>query len=140
MVRMDMYCIKRPSDELINGEITRLGELLDTHEARYNLKLMIANLVSEKSEQAKTCLNYYEMCVDFLKCKRRFWSQYRDKSMDKKALDILQDKMDLWFQSSWNYLGMENVKEQSKTAKEEFKLFKLMYETTPNKRRRKKKK
>ena len=132
--------IIRPSDETINDEITRLGELLDTHEARYNLKLMIANIVPEKSIQVKTCLNYYEMCVDFLKCKRRFWSQYRDKSMDKNALDILQDKMDLWLQSSWNYLGMEEVEQQSKTSKEEFQLFKLMYNTSPKKTRRKKKK
>lgn len=131
--------ITRPSDEVINGEITRLGQILDRHQIRYLTKITIASMIPDKSK-SKTCLGYYEICIDYVKCKRRFWSQYRDKSMDKNALDIIQDKMDLWLQKAWEYLGMEQIEKDSKDAKEEFQLFKLMYESTPKKTRRKKKK
>jgi len=139
MVRIVRMSITRPSDEIINGEITRLGEILDSHQMRYLTKITIASMIPDKSK-SKTCLGYYEICIDYVKCKRRFWSQYRDKSMDKNALDIIQDKMDLWLQKAWEYLGMEQIEKDSKDAKEEFQLFKLMYESTPKKTRRKKKK
>jgi len=139
MVRIVRMSITRPSDEVINGEITRLGQILDRHQIRYLTKITIASMIPDKSK-SKTCLGYYEISIDYLKCKRRFWSQYRDKSMDKNALDIIQDKMDLWLQKAWEYLGMEQIEKDSKDAKEEFQLFKLMYESTPKKTRRKKKK
>ncbi len=139
MVRIVRMSITRPSDEVINGEITRLGQILDRHQIRYLTKITIASMIPDKSK-SKTCLGYYEICIDYVKCKRRFWSQYRDKSMDKNALDIIQDKMDLWLQKAWEYLGMEQIEKDSKDAKEEFQLFKLMYESTPKKTRRKKKK
>ena len=139
MVRIVRMSITRPSDESINGEITRLGKILDSQQIRYLTKITIASMIGDKSK-SKTCLEYYEISIDYIKSKRRFWSQYRDKSMDKNALDIIQDKMDLWLQKAWEYLGMEQIEKDSKDAKEEFQLFKLMYESTPKKTRRKKKK
>ena len=53
---------------------------------------------------------------------------------------MIQEKLDLWLDIRWKYLGMENVKEQSENAKEEFIIFKLIYQNTPKKVRRKNKK
>ena len=133
------YRFNRLSNENINQEITRLGELLDKQETTYQLKLFMSNLVPTKSKQAKECLSYYEILIDFLKYKRRFWSQHRDNSMDKNALDMIQEKLDLWLDIRWKYLGMKYVKEESADAKEEFIIFKLIYQNTPKKVRRTKK-
>jgi uncharacterized protein YutD len=89
------------------------------------------------SKQYTLAKEYHETNIKYLKTKRRFWSQHRDNSMDKNALEKLQEDMADWITNGWAYLGMENHKQQNKDIKEEFIMFKLMFENTPKKERRK---
>ena len=124
-----------------NMEIKRLGELLVDTETRWATKKFMGSLVNmeENPTDAYTkCKKYYETGIEYIKAKRKFWSQFRDKSMDKNALDNIQGLMDEWFVNGLDYLGQENIKERSKEIKEEFKLFKQLFTMCPKKERRKK--
>jgi len=124
-----------------NMEIKRLGELLVDTEARWATKKFIgslANMEQNPSEQYTKCKKYYETGIEYIKAKRKFWSQFRDKSMDKNALDNIQGLMDDWFTNGLDYLGQENIRERSKEMKDEFQLFKLLFTMCPKKQRRKK--
>jgi hypothetical protein len=124
-----------------NMEIGRLGQLLVDTEATWATKKFMGSLVNMEqnpSEQYTKCKKYYETGIEYIKAKRKFWSQFRDKSMDKNALDNIQGLMDEWFTNGLDYLGQENIRERSKTIKDEFQLFKLLFTMCPKKDRRKK--
>jgi len=148
------YRFNRLSDAAINGEIKRLGDLLEMVEDRWNQRqtlwkhrriiemLLNANAEGIPTSTSKYTLakNFYETNIKYLKTKRRFWSQHRDNSMDKDALEKLQEEMAEWITNGWAYLGMEEHEEQNENVKEEFQMFKLMFENTPKKQKRKKNK
>ncbi len=138
-----MYRFNRLSDVLINGEIQRLGNLLEAQENLWRRRQIIEMLKPIKSttnENFTAAKNFHETNIKYLKTKRRFWSQHRDNSMDKNALEKLQEEMAEWITNGWSYLGMEEHEEQNENVKEEFQMFKLMFENTPKKQKRKKNK
>jgi hypothetical protein len=138
-----MYRFNRLSDVLINGEIQRLGNLLEAQENLWRRRQIIEMLKPIKSttnENFTAAKNFHETNIKYLKTKRRFWSQHRDNSMDKDALEKLQEEMAEWITNGWSYLGMEEHEEQNENVKEEFQMFKLMFENTPKKQKRKKNK
>lgn len=129
-----LMSINRPSRETMNGEITRLGELLGTTERNWEMKKFIgslANMEETPSEQYTKCKNYYISAIHHLKQKICFWTQYRESSFDEDALVKIQESLDEWITNGWNYLGMEGHRAEAENAKEESQLFRLMYETTP---------
>jgi hypothetical protein len=137
------YRFNRHTDATINGEIKRLGALLEREEDVWRRKLLIGMLVNMEenpSEQYTLAKKYHETNIKYLKTKRKFWSQHRDNSMDKNALEKLQEDMSDWITTGWAYLGMEEHEQQNKDIKEEFVMFKLMFENTPKKEKRKKNK
>ncbi len=132
------YRFNRLSDTAINGEIKRLGNLLEAEENLW-IRKQIIELI-QPNERFTLAKNYHETASKYLKTKRRFWSQHRDNSMDKDALEKLQEEMADWITNGWAYLGMEEHEEQSEDVKQEFQMFKLMFENTPKKQKRKKNK
>jgi|TARA_R110000744_G_scaffold11660_1_gene35313 hypothetical protein len=135
--------LTRPADAIINGEIQRLGVLLEQHEQKWEVKKFMGSLVNMEENPSKDytlAKEYHETNIRYIKTKRRFWSQYRDNSMDKNALDKLQEDMTDWITNVWAYLGMSQHEEQNKRIKEEFKLFKLIFENAPKKEKRKRNK
>mgnify|MGYP003630936706 FL=1 len=138
------YRFNRPTDETINAEITRLGGVLERHELQWESKRLHGEmgkvLTGEYPDSFKVCEDYYSSGISYLKTKRRFWSQHRDNSMDKNGLEKLQEGMDEWLTNGWAYFGMEHYREETENIKEEFQMFKLMFENTPKKEARKRKK
>ena len=132
------YRFNRLSDTAINGEIKRLGNLLEAEEKLW-IKRQIIELI-QPNERFTLAKNFHETNIKYLKTKRRFWSQHRDNSMDKDALEKLQEDMSEWITNGWAYLGMEEHEEQNEDIKKEFQMFKLMFENTPKKQKRKKNK
>jgi len=141
-----MYRFTRLPDAAINQEIKRLGNLLEAQENLWIRKQtgmivsLIAGIKSPSKDTFTLAKNFHETNIKYLKTKRRFWSQHRDNSMDKDALEKLQEEMAEWITNGWAYLGMEEHEEQNENVKEEFQMFKLMFENTPKKQKRKKNK
>jgi len=135
--------VQMANTEMINQEIKRISELLEKQELHWETQKLIgslANMEENPSPQYTICKKYYTTAIEYLKVKRKFWSQFRDRSMDKNALDNIQGLMDDWYRYSLDYLGQEDIINSSKLAKEEFQMFKAMYNYCPKKQRRKNKK
>ena len=84
-------------------------------------------------EKEKDTNNYYEKTVIWLDTKIKAWGQVLNKRKDKNMLDKINEAMDEWLQASWIYFGQGNIVEESKTAKEEYEVFKIVLGLTKNK-------
>ena len=131
------------ADSIIDNEIMRISGLRDnamkTYEDKKQIMMLFKIIGQDKSDTARYCDEYYQALFKFLNQKILFFNQYKNKKFDKDMLIKLQEYMDEWLNSGWNYLGQENIEADSKNAKDEFEFFKTIitaYETKNKKTRR----
>ena len=127
----------------IDNEIKRLIGLRENAMKTYQEKKQIMKVFiiigQDKSDTAKYCDEYYLALSKFLDQKIRFFGQYKNKQFDKDMLIKLQEYMDEWLNSGWNYLGQDKIETDSENAKDEFQFFKTIitaYEIKNKKTRR----
>lgn len=131
-------------ETLWQQEIARLEILkkkkLDEYDRKTNF-INIMCMMAEQTEHKKTAteiafVNNHNAVIKWLDVKIKAWNQLINKSKDKKLIDEINVALDEWLQASWHYLGQENIKEDSKNAKDEFEMFKRLLAITPNKKTR----
>ena len=61
------------------------------------------------------------------------WNQFINYAKDENMLDRINESMDNWLQKGWLYFGQEHIQSESKNAMDEFKMFKFMMTSIPNK-------
>jgi len=122
-------------DTSIDTEISRLNKLLEEskmdQDFKNNLSVLFQVLTDEDNDNIKYQKQYYIDLIKYLESKILFWTQLKSGSFDKKLLPLLQETMDDWLNSAWNYMGMESIKEDSEYAKQEFEFLKNMITTLP---------
>lgn len=113
-------------------EIARLEKLRedarDTNMSK-SLRLMMlvrlgAGLTDEDDKKNDVMCEYYRSVDAHLTHKIKVWEQIEVRLVDANLLDKLNETMTEWLEASWAYFGMENVREESDGAMEEYKMFK----------------
>jgi hypothetical protein len=121
-------------------EVSRLSALRRDNKINVESKLATCELVCrmfpncelpEELKLKKEALkNWGDMTYKFMTYKILLWTALakQDIKMWKKFYSDakINEYIDEWIQSSWEYLGMENIEEDTKTIKEEFHFFKLI--------------
>jgi hypothetical protein len=123
-----------PKQQTIKQEIQRLKNLHEKMVEDNALKIMMAKLVAPQSEMAKKVIDYYDALENHMKMKVRFWQSVMIERIPENMLDDLNETMDEWLRCGWDYLGMENIKADSQSAKDEFLFFKAMCENYKEKK------
>ena len=80
----------------------------------------------EKKIEAHT--KQFQATKSFTELKISFWKQYLTKKVRPTMLEELNAALTEWLEASWEYFGQENIKEDSENAKDEYKMFKQMFE------------
>jgi len=130
----------------INCEITRLETLRKSQSDAGEVKLMPINLfemlglLTDELKQKKKVVETYYKCSDaHLAHKIKFWTQYLTGEMEAHMLTKMNETMLEWIEASWEYFGQADIKKQSDQVKEEFNMFKVMFERCKIKEQAKKK-
>jgi len=134
----------------IDDEIARIIKLkqnmLITRESRLK-QIKIAQTMTEllynkvemkiykdKIAETKLLINaHYDTTQRWCDIKIKAWGQIFDNRKDKNMLDKINEAMDDWLQSSWAYFGQADIIEESKNAKDEYEMFKIILATVKNK-------
>ena len=143
---------------MIDDEVARIIELkqkmLITRRSRLN-HIKIANLMFERlntigpcpphkeaqmkdykdkiDNQRRLIIAHYDTTQRWCDVKIKAWDQILNNSKDKNMLDKINEAMDEWLQASWAYLGQADIIEESKNAKDEYDMFKIILATVKNK-------
>ena len=131
-----------PFMKLISYEITRLVALREEAIETRNVKLEVMRLLQAMgggaiSERIDDCEAYYKISEKYLNQKLRFWGQMKNGMMDANMLVTLQEMLTEWLEAGWKYLGMDNIKSDSKNAKDEYEMMKKVCLNTPVKPKKK---
>ena len=119
----------------IDGEIARLETLRKSHidvgkETLVPMMLLetMGLLTDEQTQRYKVRKTFY-MCTDVhLVHKIKFWKQYQTREMEANMLTKMNETMTEWIEAGWEFLGQADIKEKSEDAKEEYNMFKVMFE------------
>ena len=76
---------------------------------------------------------YNKKTIYFLNVKITIWRQIIERAKNPKMLDIFNEAFDEFLQAGWEYLGQDLIELQTKEAKEEYKMFKLLLSQIPDK-------
>jgi hypothetical protein len=79
---------------------------------------------------------YNKKTIYFLNVKITIWTQIIERAKNPNMLDIFNDAFNEFLQAGWEYLGQEQIELQSKEAKEEYKMFKLLLSQIPDKKKK----
>jgi len=115
-----------------------LNKTTDSYTAE-KLFLLVATpkLTDEQKKLALVKCEWRRATLNFTRTKIRAWEQLYNNAKDPHLLDQLNEHMDEWLQTSWAFLGQENIKEQSEDAKAEFEMFKTLLYLTDDKPKKK---
>jgi len=128
-------------------EINRLRDLKARQTATINTRrlmrgmasVMNAELFKDNPEQ-KALMDiqdkYYKKVAYLLDIKITIWTQIIERAKNPKMLDIFNEAFDEFLQASWSYMGQENIEEETKDAKDEYKMFKLLLSQIPDKKKK----
>jgi len=130
----------------INCEITRLETLRKSQSDDWEAKLMRINLLEmtglltdEQKQKTKAIKNFHKCSDAHLAHKIKFWTQYQTGEMEAHMLTKMNETMLEWIESAWENFGQADIKEESDQVKEEFNMFKVMFERCKIKEQAKKK-
>ena len=130
----------------INCEITRLKALRKSKNDEGEATLMASNLfemlgvlTDEQKQQKKALENFYKCSDAHLAHKIKFWTQYQTGEMEANMLTKMNETMLEWIEAGWEYFGQADIKEESEQVKEEYNLFKAMFQHCKIKEQAKKK-
>ncbi len=119
----------------IHEEIARLETLMSRFQEDYETKhgmskiLLLCKLVSpEKAKKIEDHTHHFQTTKAFTELKISFWKQYLTKKVRPTLLEELNAALTEWLEASWEYFGQENIKKDSENAKDEYKMFKKMFE------------
>jgi len=79
---------------------------------------------------------YNKKTIYFLNVKITIWTQIIERAKNPNMLDIFNDAFNEFLQAGWEYLGQEQIEFQSKEAKDEYKMFKLLLSQIPDKKKK----
>jgi len=132
------------STDMINNEIARLEGLMEQSQDMYETKQRMCKFfmfVSPSSggaadqenvalitEHSKKHTKQFQATKAFTELKISFWKQFLTKKVRPTLLEELNEALTEWLEASWEYFGQEKIKEDSESAKEEYKMFKQMFE------------
>jgi hypothetical protein len=123
------------STTAINSEIARLESLRASQRETIETKLMMINflemmgkITDEQKQKKEVVENFYKCSDTHITHKIKFWTQYKTGEMEADMLTKMNETMTEWIESGWAYLGMEDFKEQSDNVKDEYNMFKVMFE------------
>jgi hypothetical protein len=119
----------------IDGEIARLETLRKSHidvgkETLVPMMLLetMGLLTDEQTQRYKVRKTFY-MCTDVhLVHKIKFWKQYQTREMEANMLTKMNETMTEWIEAGWEFLGQADIKQKSEEVKEEYNMFKVMFE------------
>ena len=100
---------------------------------------MLEVLTDEQKQEKKAIENYYKCAETDLAHKIKFMKQYLTGEMEAHMLTKMNETMLEWIEASWEYFGQADIKKQSDQVKEEFNMFKVMFERCKIKEQAKKK-
>jgi len=131
-------------ETLWQQEIERLEMLKKRKQEEYerktnfiNILTMMADQIEHKKSPTEIAFeNHHNAVIKWLDVKIKAWKQIANKNKDKKLIDEINEALDEWLQTSWDYIGQEHIEEDSRNAKDEFEMFKKLLEITPNKKTR----
>jgi hypothetical protein len=133
-------------DNMINEEIVRLEALRESQTDACESKLMMINLlemmgrITDEQKQKKLVVEEFYKCSNrHLAHKIKFWKQYQTGEMEANMLIKMNETMLEWIEAGWAYFGQAGIKEESEQVKEEYNMFKLMFERCKIKEQVKKK-
>jgi len=128
----------------INNEIARLESLMektqDIYETKHRMCKMFMTVslssggapdpenVALITEHSEKHTKQFQATKAFTELKISFWKQYLTKKVRPTMLEELNAALTEWLEASWEYFGQENIKEDSENAKDEYKMFKKMFE------------
>ena len=128
---------------MINNEITRLESLMESSKDLYETKqsmskmFMLCKLVSpEQEKKIEAHTKQFQATKVLMDLKISFWKQYLTKKVRPTMLEELNAGLTEWLEASWEYFGQENIKEDSENAKDEYKMFKQMFEMCEKKEKK----
>ena len=132
------------STSMINDEIARLESLMEQSQDMYETKQRMCKFfmfvspssggaadpenVARITEHSKKHTKQFQATKAFTELKISFWKQYLTKKVRPTMLEELNAALTEWLEASWEYFGQENIKEDSENAKDEYKMFKQMFE------------
>jgi len=128
-------------------EINRLSDLKAKQTATINTRrlmrgmasVMNAELFKDNPEQ-KALMDiqdkYYKKVAYLLDIKITIWTQIIERAKNPNMLDIFNEAFDEFLQTGWEYMGQENIEEETKDAKDEYKMFKLLLSQIPDKKKK----
>jgi hypothetical protein len=91
----------------------------------------------QEAQNNKIAMNKYnKKTIYFLNVKITIWTQIIERAKNPNMLDIFNDAFNEFLQAGWEYLGQEQIELQSKEAKEEYKMFKLLLSQIPDKKKK----
>ena len=130
----------------VNSEITRLETLRKSQSDAGEAKLMpikmfemLGLLTDEQKQMKKVIENFYECSDAHLAHKIKFWTQYQTGEMEANMLTKMNETMLEWIEAGWAYFGQADIKKESDQVKEEYNMFKVMFERCKIKEQAKKK-
>ena len=128
---------------MINTEIARLESLMESTKDLYETKqsmskmFMLCKLVSpEQEKKIEAHTKQFQATKALMDLKISFWKQYLTKKVRPTMLEELNAGLTEWLEASWEYFGQENIKEDSENAKDEYKMFKQMFEMCEKKEKK----
>lgn len=124
-------------------EINRLRALKEKQKEAYSVRRKMKGLVefigdeipinSQAKELQTRQMNYYDKCIAILDLKITIWTQIIEREKNPKMLDLFNETFNEFLQAGWEYLGQEDIEQQSKDALDEYKMFKLLLSQIPDK-------
>jgi len=143
-----MSFITEEKKEMFKEEIARLEKIkvdaIKSREEKSRVPKLLKMMYSLKTngeelpetETEKSFNNYYDATDNWLKVKLKAWNQILNYKKDKNMLDQINEAMDDWLQTAWVYFGQKDIEQQSRDAKDEYEVFKILLGQTPNKKTR----
>jgi len=127
----------------INSEITRLETLCKYQSVILVAKLMpfkmLEVLTDEQKQEKKAIENYYKCAETDLAHKIKFMKQYLTGEIEANMLTERNELMMEWIEASWEVFGQANIKKDGERLKEEYNMFKAMFDECKIKEKAKKK-
>ena len=147
---MDFPLMTNDQRNSIDDEIARIIKLkkkMNIHRESRLKQIKIAQTMTEllynkvemkiykdKIAETKLLVNaHYDTTQRWCDIKIKAWRQIFDNRKDKNMLDKINEAMDEWLQSSWSYFGQSDIIEESKNAKDEYEMFKIILANVKNK-------
>lgn len=104
----------------------------DTYEAKIvpiRLFSVLGLLTDEQKLKEKVIERYYKSVEMFMRCKIKFWEQFNAHQLDANILEKINETMTDFLEAGWEYLGQADIREESERAKDEYDMFKKMFDT-----------